>query len=85
MMSGALLDESSDDDVADLLGGENANDNDELFRGSAKSMLKDAEHLQDEFLDSGSSVYDSDPQHERARFSEDDDESDAEEIYRCKH
>ena len=79
MMSGALLDESSDDDAADLLGGDNADDNDELLSESANSMLKDAEHLQDKFLDSGSSVYDSDPQHERARFSEDDDESDAEE------
>ena len=79
MMSGALLDKSSDDDAADLLGGDNADDNDELLSGSANSMLEYGEHLQDEFPDSGSSVYDSDPQHERARFSEDDDESDAEE------
>ena len=79
MMSGALLDESSDDDAADLLEGDIADDNDELLSGSANSMLEDGEHLKDEFPDSGSSVYDSDPQHERARFSEDDDESDAEE------
>ena len=79
MMSGALLDASSDDDAADLLGEDNGDDDDELLNGSANSMLEDGEHLQDEFPDSGSSVYDSDPQHERARFSEDDDESDGEE------
>ena len=79
MMSGALLDESSDDDAADLLGGDTLDNDDELLNRSADSMLKDGKHLQDEFLDSGSSVYDSDPQHERARFSEDEDESDAEE------
>ena len=79
MMSGALLDESSDGDAADLLGGDTSDDDDELLNGSADSMLKDGKHLQDEFLDSGSSVYDSDPQHESARFSEDEDESDAEE------
>ena len=79
MMSGALLDESSDDDAADLLGGDKSDDDDELLNGSANGILKDGEDLQDEFPDSGSSVYDSDPQHERARFSEDEDESDAEE------
>ncbi len=79
MMSGALLDESSDDDAADLLGGDGSDDGDELLNGSANGMLKDGEHSQDEFPDPGSSVYDSDPQHERARFSEDEDESDAEE------
>ena len=80
MMSGALLDESSDDDAADLLRGDRSDDDDdELLNGSANGELKVGKHLQDEFLDSGSSVYDSDPQHERARFSEDEDESDAEE------
>lgn len=79
MMSGALLNESSDDDAADLLGEGHAGHDDELLNASAKSMLEDGEHLRDEFPDSGSSVYDSDPQHERARFSEDEDESDAEE------
>ena len=79
MMSGALLDESSDDDAADFLGGDKSGDDDELLNGSANSMLEDGKHLQDEFLESGSSVYDSDPQHERARFSEDEEESDAEE------
>ena len=79
MMSGALLDESADDDAADLLGGDKFDDDDELLDASENSVLEDGEHLQDEFPDSGSSVYDSDPQHERARFSEDDNESDAEE------
>ena len=79
MMSGALLDESSDDDAADLLGGNKSDDDDDRPNGSANGLFNDGEHLQDEFLDSGSSVYDSDPQHERARFSEDEDESDAEE------
>ena len=79
MMSGALLDESTEDDAADLIGGNNFDDNDEFLDASKSSVLEDGEHLQDEIPDSGSSVYDSDPQHERARFSEDDDESDAEE------
>ena len=79
MMSGALLDESSDDDAADLLGGDNADDADQLLNGPANGVLKGGKPLQNEFPDSGSSVYDSDPQHERARFSEDEDESDAEE------
>lgn len=35
--------------------------------------------LKDDFLDSGSDVYDSDPDHPKAMFSEDEDESDAEE------
>lgn len=35
--------------------------------------------LGDDFLESGSSVYDSDPDHPKAMFSEDEDESDAEE------
>ncbi len=35
--------------------------------------------LPNDFLDSGSSVVDSDPEHERAMFSDDEDESDAEE------
>ena len=80
MMSGALLDESSDHNAADLLGGDKSDDDDdELLNGSATGELKVGKHLQDEFLGSGSSVYDSDPQHDRARFSEDEDESDAEE------
>ncbi len=68
-----LGDESSDDDAADLLGGFGS-DEDVITGG-----LEDAdEALGDDFLESGSSVYDSDPQQETARFS-DDDGSDAEE------
>lgn len=40
---------------------------------------EDDEELPDEFLESGSSVYDSDPQHEQAMFSDDEGDSDAEE------
>lgn len=69
---------SSDDDAADLLGGEEEEDAG-LLGGGEEGMSEDGEGLGDEFLGSGSSVYDSDPQHERARFSEDEDESDAEE------
>lgn len=67
VMSGALLDESSDDDAADVLGG-SENDDEDLLDGD----------LPDEFLESGSSVYDSDPQEGNAKFSEDED-SDGEE------
>lgn len=69
---------SSDDDAADLLGGVEEEDAG-LLDGEKEGMSEDGEGLGDEFLGSGSSVYDSDPQHERARFSEDEDESDAEE------
>lgn len=62
----------SDDDAVDLLG----EDSDESLGGSADGTDED---LQDEFLESGSSVYDSDPDQERAMFSEDEGESDAEE------
>ena len=63
---------SSDDDAADLLG----EDVDGSVEGSEDDMDED---LQDEFLASGSSVYDSDPDQEKAMFSEDEGESDAEE------
>ena len=60
---------SDDDDAADLLRGDGDDEN--------MDGLPEVEELQDEFLDSGSSVYDSDPQEGQARFSDDD--SDAEE------
>ncbi|KAI9744219.1 MAG: rRNA (cytosine-C5-)-methyltransferase nop2 [Claussenomyces sp. TS43310] len=41
--------------------------------------LDDEEGLRDDFLDSGSDVYDSEDDHPKAMFSEDEDESDAEE------
>ena len=83
-MSGALLDEdvSSDDDAAHLLGGGDSNEDNapfDAFSGSGRSVEEEGLDGQDEFLESGSSVYDSDPQHEKARFSEDDEDSDIEE------
>ena len=62
--------ETSDDDAADFLE-EDMEDSGDHPEG--------ADTLPDEFLGSGSSVYDSDPQHEKAMFSEDEDDSDAEE------
>ncbi|KAL2041765.1 hypothetical protein N7G274_005549 [Stereocaulon virgatum] len=87
IMSGALQDVSSDDDAADLLGGDVIDDDDnndegsplDIDNGLAGSTNGDGLFAQDEFLESGSSVYDSDPQQEKGRFSEDEDESDAEE------
>lgn len=86
VMSGALLDESSDDDAADLLGGVEEEDDDnqdgillDNFGGPEGSIDEDGLNVQDDFLESGSSVYDSDPQQEKAKYSEDEDESDAEE------
>ncbi|KAL8866848.1 MAG: hypothetical protein Q9174_006042 [Haloplaca sp. 1 TL-2023] len=60
---------SDDDDAADLLIDDDGEDD--------MAGLPEEAELQDEFLDSGSSVYDSDPQEGQARFSDDD--SDAEE------
>jgi len=77
LMSGALQDESSDDDAADFLGGDNEIDEDMLV-DSDDMNDEDREPPPDEFLQSDSSVYDSDPQEEKAMFSEDDD-SDGEE------
>ncbi|KAL8896214.1 MAG: hypothetical protein Q9207_007813 [Kuettlingeria erythrocarpa] len=70
-------DESSDDDAADLLGGEDLGE-EGVVESLADATLGDGEAPPDDFLDSGSSVYDSDLQ-ETARFSDDDDASDAEE------
>ncbi|KAI4100681.1 MAG: hypothetical protein L6R37_005300 [Teloschistes peruensis] len=66
--------ESSDDEAADLLRRSDTDENSSLRDG----ILEDLEGLRDDFLDSGSSVYDSDAQDGQARFSDDDD-SDAEE------
>ncbi len=70
---------STDDDAADLLGEEEDEEDAGLLGGEEEDMSEDEVVLGDEFLGSGSSVYDSDPQQEKARFSEDEDESDAEE------
>ena len=69
---------SSDDDAADLLGVDEEEDAG-LLGGEEDGVLENREGLGDGFLGSESSVYDSDPQQEKARFSEDEDESDAEE------
>ena len=70
LMSGAELDDSSDDDAAHLLG--------KGYKIDAEPPV-DSEDLHDELIGSGSSGFDSDPQHERATFSEDEDDSDPEE------
>ena len=80
-----LLDEeiSSDDDAADLLGSGSDVDDElplEGLDGLEGSVDEDKLDAQDDFLGSGSSIYDSDPQHEKARFSDDEDDSDAEEM-----
>ena len=65
--------DSSDNDAADVLEG----NGDQGIDGSASEILTDNELLLDEFLD-GSSVYDSDPQHQETMFSDDEGGSDAE-------
>ena len=77
LLKGDQVETSSDDDAADLLGGEEEEDAG-LLGDKEEGISVDEDVLGDEFIGSESSVYDSDPQHEKARFSEDDDESDAE-------
>lgn len=80
LLGGNEEDASSDGDAADLLGGEQEEDDDASpFGEEGEGMSEDGDGLGDEFLGSGSSVYDSDPQQEKAMFSEDEDDSDAEE------
>ena len=81
LLGGTEEGDGTDDDTADLLRGEEEKDDGDagLLGGEEESISEDGEGLGDEFLGSGSSVYDSDPQQEKARFSEDEDESDAEE------
>lgn len=86
MMSGGLAndeDMNSDDDAADIQeGGSNVADGHGDPKELGGLMDEDAgendDGLEDEFMDSGSSVYDSDTQRGNAMFSEDED-SDAEE------
>ncbi|RFU33410.1 hypothetical protein B7463_g2934, partial [Scytalidium lignicola] len=68
-MSDEEMDEDSD--AGDLM--------DDEFGDLDGSEVSGAEGLEDDFLDSGSEVYVSDEEHPRAMFSEDEDESDAEE------
>ncbi|KAL9636452.1 MAG: hypothetical protein Q9164_002816 [Protoblastenia rupestris] len=77
LMSGALLEESSDKDAAELLGGDNDIDED-LLVDSDDPSEGNVDKIPEESMDSGSSVYDSDPPEGKARFS-DDEISDAEE------
>ncbi len=81
LLGGVEDEDGTDDDAADLLRGEEEEDDGDadLLGGEEEDMSEDGDGLGDEFLGSGSSVYDSDPQQEKARFSEDEDESDAEE------
>ncbi|KAI4257513.1 MAG: hypothetical protein L6R42_005608, partial [Xanthoria sp. 1 TBL-2021] len=72
-----LGDEISDDDAADLFGGFDS-DEDLITNGLGDAAPEDSGALQDDFLESGSSVYNSDPEQATARFS-DDEGSDAEE------
>lgn len=72
-----LGDEISDDDAADLFGGFDS-DEDLITNGLGDAAPEDGGALQDDFLESGSSVYNSDPEQATARFS-DDEGSDAEE------
>ena len=71
---------SSYDDAADLLGGEHADDEGHDTAGHIgdEDLIEENGGLEDDFLDSGSSIYDSDKQNENAMFSEDED-SDREE------
>lgn len=79
LLGGSEAEASNDSDAADMLGGENDKDVASLLGEEKEGMSEDGDGLGDEFLGSGSSVYDSDPQQEKAMFSEDEDESDAEE------
>ena len=70
-------DDSSDNDAADLLAGANSDDDivgDDLEEAGSEN----GDAIQDDFLGSDSSIFDSEPDQETARFS-DDDASDAEE------
>ena len=78
LLGGGEENGSTDDDVTDLLKGDKKEENAGLLDGESEGLSEDWDGLGDEFLGSGSSVYDSDPQQEKARFSEDEDESDAE-------
>ena len=69
----------SNDSVTDIAGGQEDGENIGLLDGEEEDISEDEEGLGDDFLGSGSSVYDSDSQQKKARFSEDEDESDAEE------
>ena len=79
LLGGSEEESSNDSDAAECLGGEKEDNDAGLLGEEEEGMSEDGDGLGDEFLGSGSSVYDSDPQQEKAMFSEDEDESDAEE------
>ena len=79
LLGGGEEDDSTGDDVADLSNGDKEEEKAGLLDGEPEDLSEDWDGLEDDFLGSGSSVYDSDPQQEKVRFSEDEDESDAEE------
>ncbi|MCJ1234288.1 rRNA (cytosine-C5-)-methyltransferase nop2 [Varicellaria rhodocarpa] len=70
--------DGADDSLVDSSTGDT--DNDDLsFNKVINRSENNGKHLEDEFLESGSSVYDSDPGNGRTMFSEDEGDSDAEE------
>ena len=79
LLGGSEEESSNDSDAAEFLGGEKEDNDAGLLGEEEEGMSEDGDGFGDEFLGSGSSVYDSDPQQEKAMFSEDEDESDAEE------
>ena len=68
---------SSDDDAANLL--ESRDEGATVLPDGLRDGPSQDDEIGDDFLESGSSVYDSDPQVEKARFSEDEEDSDLEE------
>ena len=76
VLADELEDVSSDGDAADLLGGDDDIDEDLIVDSDDDEVGED--ELEDDFMGSGSSFYDSDPQEGKGRFS-DDEGSDAEE------
>ncbi|KAL9126126.1 MAG: hypothetical protein Q9217_004770 [Psora testacea] len=79
VLSGASLEDSSDDDAAGSIGWDDDIDEDPLV-DSDEAGRKDRDELPDEFINSGSSVYDSDAQESRARFSDEEDSNAAERL-----
>ncbi|KAI4157264.1 MAG: hypothetical protein LQ342_008447 [Letrouitia transgressa] len=72
------VDDISDDDAADLLNGASTEIQTSRDGAEGDSSVNE-DDLQDEFLDSGTSVFDSDPEHEVAGFSDDETDSNVEE------
>ena len=71
------LTDGTDNDAAEIRNGD-SHSGSLLLNDISDGSEDDGENLQDEFLESGSSVYDSDPENGRAMFSEDEGDSVAE-------